>query len=83
MFIQLQASTTKQEAIDMAFEFADALRKAGWPESDGKYAEALWVGDEFKTKNLYPYLLFAFRAGYYGEPKPTVEALEANGTHKC
>jgi len=78
MFIRENVSTTKEEAIDMAFEFGSTLKNNGWFGTDLRYAEALWI-DEYKDKTLYPYLLFGFRAGYLGEEKPTVAYLESNG----
>jgi|SwirhisoilCB3_FD_contig_71_2298_length_414_multi_3_in_0_out_0_1 hypothetical protein len=78
MFIDLTPTTTPDQAILMAFEFATALRATGWPEQDIDYARGLWVGTEYKGNSLTPYLEAGFTAGYLGERRPQAKDVPAN-----
>jgi hypothetical protein len=78
MFIDLTPTTTPDQAVHMAFEFATALRATGWPEQDIQYARGLWVGTEYRHSPLAPYLEAGFTAGYLGETKPKAREIPAN-----
>ena len=78
MFIDLTPTTTPDQAVHMAFEFATALRATGWPEQDIAYARGLWIGTEYRTSPLVAYLEAGFTAGYLGERKPQAREIPAN-----
>ena len=78
MFIDLTPTTTPDQAVHMAFEFATALRATGWPDQDIAYARGLWIGTEYKSSPLVPYLDAGFTAGYLGERKPQARDVPAN-----
>ena len=81
MFIKLNPATTPGQAIQMAYEFASALRATGWPPEDIAYAQALWVGTEYSGSTLLAYLEAGFDAGYLGKPMPTVVAAQDTNRH--
>jgi hypothetical protein len=72
MFIKLTSATTPVQAIQMAHQFAGALRATGWPPEDIVYARALWIGAEYTGSSLLAYLDAGFSAGYVGDPIPPV-----------
>jgi hypothetical protein len=71
MFIKLTPATTPTQALQMAYEFAGALRATGWPAEDIAYARALWIGAEYTGNSLLAYLDAGFGAGYVGDPIPS------------
>jgi hypothetical protein len=71
MFIKLTPATTPAQAIQMAYQFAGALRATGWPPEDITYARALWIGAEYTGNSLLAYLDAGFGAGYVGDPMPS------------
>lgn len=77
MFIKLTAATTPAQAIQMAYEFASALRATGWPPEDIAYARALWIGTEYSSHPLLAHLDAGFGAGYLGEPIPSAKDVAA------
>jgi len=78
MFIDLTPTTTPDQAVHMAFEFATALRATGWPEQDIEYARGLWIGTEYRGSPLVAYLEAGFTAGYLGERTPHSREIPAN-----
>ena len=78
MFIDLTATTTPDQAIQMAYDFAGALRATGWPTQDLAYARSLWIGSEYQASTLLPYLDAGFKAGYLGLRKPMAKDVPAN-----
>ena len=50
MFINLTSATNPPQAIQMAHQFAGALRATGWPPEDIAYARALWIGAEYASR---------------------------------
>ena len=77
MFIKLTSATTPSQAIQMAHQFAGALRATGWPPEDISYARALWIGTEYAGSPLLAYLDAGFGAGYLGEPMPSPKDVAA------
>jgi hypothetical protein len=83
MFIKLTTATTPAQAIQMAYEFASALRATGWPPEDIAYARALWIGAEYTGNSLLAYLDAGFGAGYVGDPIPTARDVVSSTADKA
>ena len=74
--VDITATTSPSDVVDMFYTLAVTLRDSGIPEEDLPSLEKIWLQRKDSAATVYHCAKAAFVAGFTGQPKPHLDAAE-------